>query len=366
MTLRKGFVASSLLAATALGGSPVLAESSVAITSVQVPAQTDTRVSLPVTRQAVGSFEIAANGITGNTVTLDGAGFAGGDFPANSQGSPLFYARFTSGELEGRWFNIVGQSGDALDLNIEDTASPADLSAAGEGDTLAIYPHWTVDTIFPAGLEGLSFTASPSPFNQQFRVLIPRDSDGVGTDTPVSTILFYVSGSWFNTFGAPAGSTVVAPQGTLTLRNTNPVSTGNPDDPGTLVDESSGDLTFIAAGGRESMRVVERIPVESAQNDTVVGVNNIETVTLGESGLGAVIDNSPNPFNRTDLLVVAPSPDAGAGFDVPASDVFFRFGGAFFNTGGVSADDFELKPGQVVIIRKEAGTPGSLDLVTND
>jgi len=366
------------VAALALGGQSAQAQSSVAITAVDVPAQTDTRVSVPVTRQAVGSFEIATGGISSNTIVLDGASFANDQFPLNSQGNPLFYARFTSGALEGRWFNIAGHDATSVDLNTENTGDPADLSAAQDGDTLTIYPHWTMQSLLPDGLLGLSFTSSPSPFSPEFRVLLPRDSDGVGTNVPALTSLFYLGepqNGWFSQGGTPSDDLVIAPQGTLILRNTNAVPaavSGDASSPAaesgiSLADAAGSELTFLAAGGRPAVELVEQIAVEDVQNDTVVGVNNIETVTLAESGLASAIDNSPSPFSRTDLLFLAPTAQAGAGFDPPATESFFRLNGDFFTFGGDPANDAEIAPGQVVIIRKDAGTAGSTDdLVTGN
>lgn len=370
MVTKKGCIAAALSAASLMAASgSALAEGSVAITSLTVPASTDTRVSVPVTQEAVGTFQLAANG-SGNTVSLTGAAFAPGtEFPANSAGNPLFYARFTSGALAGRWFNIVSNGAGTIDLNVEDTAEAANVSAALAGDSLEIYPHWTVSALFPADFLGLAFTVSTSPSARSFEVLLPRDSDGVGTDVPAGTGLFYFGtpfNTWLNFGFTPAPDTVVAPQATLILRNNNPVSTGLPDDPGTLIDESSGDLTFIGLGSRGGFEVIENIPVLSTKNDTTLGLNNITAVTLDESGLDAVIGNLVSPTSRDELLVSSP-PVAGAGPDVPFLQQFVRFNGNWFTSNLQPAGDFEIAPGSVVVVRKLAGTPGSsVDLKTKD
>jgi len=349
------------IATLAVTGQSAMAGNSAAVTVFEAPAQTDTRVSLPVTRQAVGEFEIASGGIVNNTVTLDGASFGVEQFALNSQGNPLFYVRFTSGALNGRWYNIAAHDSTSLTLNKENAGDAADLAAASDGDTLVIYPHWTIDTIFPDGLAGLSFTASANPFNPGFRVLLPRDSDGTGTDVPALTTLIYLgtSNAWVTTAAQSADDFVVAPQGTMILRNTNDVDTGEADDPGTLVDESTGSLSFYAIGGAADIQVIESVPIVNAQNDTVLGANNIFPVTLASSGLDAVIDNSPSPFTPTDRLILAPEPVAGGGFDPASTQVFIRLGGLFVTTAGAPAGDVELKSGQVLIIRKDAGTPGT-------
>lgn len=58
-----------------------------------------------------------------------------------------YYVRFTSGKLEGAWFNIVSNSPYSLVLEI----SKNELSAVAEGDSFEIIPHWTLNTLFPDG-----------------------------------------------------------------------------------------------------------------------------------------------------------------------------------------------------------------------
>ncbi|MFW5682978.1 MAG: hypothetical protein ACOC1G_08235, partial [Phycisphaeraceae bacterium] len=120
-------------AALAAGIPAVAGAQGVGAFSVDVPAQADTRVSVPFANQPFGEFEVQS--VSGNTATLAGADFADA-FPANSQGNASYYVRFTTGALAGRWFNIVGQDSDSVSLNIEDTGNPADLSSVDPGDEL--------------------------------------------------------------------------------------------------------------------------------------------------------------------------------------------------------------------------------------
>ena len=112
-------------AALAAGLPAVAGAQGVGAFSVDVPAQADTRVSVPFANEPFGEFEVQS--ASGNTATLAGASFPNA-FPLNSQGNASYYVRFTTGDLAGRWFNIVGQDADSVSLNIEEHRQPRPTS----------------------------------------------------------------------------------------------------------------------------------------------------------------------------------------------------------------------------------------------
>lgn len=351
----------SMAAGLALTATAVNAqESAVGVAAVDVPAQTDTRVSLPVTRQAVGTFAVAPSGVSGDTVTLDGASFATDAFPLNSQDRPLYYVRFTSGALEGMWFNVASHTSNSLTLVVEDTEVAADLSSAAEGDELTIIPHWTIETIFPPELEGLSFDASPSFFQPGFRVVVPNNSD-VGTNRSSVDALIFIEAQqeWRNLSNQPRGDLVVGPQRTLTLRNTNPVSTGEEDDPGTLADESSGNRQFLMLGVQNAVKVIERVPYDNGAVDVIVSANNLFPVKLSEANLDQVLNDSGAFFTPKDRLVLFPEAQADGGFNPSSEEAVIRVGDNYVNLSNQNRNDRELQPGEVFIIRQQdAGAAG--------
>ncbi|QDU70593.1 TIGR02597 family protein [Mucisphaera calidilacus] len=359
--MKTTFKAITAVAALALAGS-VQAEVEVGYNLTQVPASADTRVSIPFQNEAVGTFTVAS--VNGDTVTFndpDGV-LAAATLGTNGAGRPLYYARFIEGDLAGRWFNVAAQNGTALSLTVEGTTVPATdlLASALANQKVVVAAHWTVEAIFPDGFEGLTFNASPSPFQPTFRVLIPQETDGTGIDIPSLSTLFYIGGDWRLISGQLANDFVVEPQGTITLRNPASESTGEENDPETLIDESTGNLIFLPAGDAAGFDIVESIAIENVQNDTVVGLGNGQATTLGATGIADAIDNSPSPFAPTDRILIYAAPTAGAGFDLPTTTTVIKFNGSLITVTGQPANDLEVLPGQVVIIRKAAGVPGEV------
>lgn len=58
-----------------------------------------------------------------------------------------YYVRFTSGALEGAWFDIRANTSFSISLNIGQN----DLSLLSKGDRFEIIPHWTLNKLFPNG-----------------------------------------------------------------------------------------------------------------------------------------------------------------------------------------------------------------------
>jgi len=347
---------------TALAASAAHAQPSAGVSSLAVPAQTDTRVAVPFSQQAVGEFSVAANGISASTVTLAGADFSDGRFTTNSQGSPLFYVRFTSGDLEGRWFNIDQQDGDTLTLSVEDTGDSAAsaLGDASEGDTLEVIPHWTIAELFPDGQEGFSFLESGNPFNPQFEILLPANG-GAGVNRPTTSSLLYTDGDWVFRAGGNADDVVVEPQRTLILRNNGSLDTGEANNPATLGDESTGSLRFVPGGRVPDFEVIEQIPVRSQESDVIFSADNATATTLGQLNLQQIMTQSSNPFQPTDQLLVFPDPEPQNGLNVSAATTVLNIGGTLTTRLGENAEDIQVRPGEVFILRKAAGTPGDID-----
>lgn len=58
-----------------------------------------------------------------------------------------YYVKFTSGALEGAWFDIRANTNFSISLNIGQN----DLSLLSKGDRFEIIPHWTLNKLFPKG-----------------------------------------------------------------------------------------------------------------------------------------------------------------------------------------------------------------------
>ena len=111
----------------AVAASIAPAQQGTGVTAINLPAGSDTYVSVPFTENAVGEFAIATGGINGNTLTLAGASFGPDQFGANSNGEPLYYVRFTSGALAGKWYNIASHQTNTVSLNRDSTSAISPL-----------------------------------------------------------------------------------------------------------------------------------------------------------------------------------------------------------------------------------------------
>jgi uncharacterized protein (TIGR02597 family) len=119
------------------------------VVTINVPANSDVVVSIPFNRTPVGEFETAS--VSGSTLTLQGnPGFASNEFQNDH------YVRVIDGSGAGLWATISGNTANQVTLDDSDIA--AELDAGGD-QTIRIYPHHTVESVFPAEERGVSFEA---------------------------------------------------------------------------------------------------------------------------------------------------------------------------------------------------------------
>lgn len=348
------------VAVLALSVEAATAQPRVAMVPIDLPAQADVRVAVPTLNEVVGNFAVSSVNDAADTITLDSAGFSSGQFPMTN-GVPLYYVRFTSGALAGRWYDITSQDGsnpDKLVLAVENTGNSPDLNSASVGDNVRVIKHWTMSDLFPDGDEGLSFQGSPNSFNIKFSVFIPRDSDAEGINQAVQTRVFYNSSAkqWQFTDTSNADEVVIYPQGTLLIRNEGDANTTAPQTAGTVVDETTDNVTLFARGLVQAGPVVELIPASSSLNDVILGAANVFPVKLADSGLDGVVAVSPNSFTITDSLFLSQLPvPENAGFNLASPSRFIFDGSEFVTLANEPAGDEEIKPGQVLILREQAG-----------
>lgn len=116
---------------------------------IECPADSDTYISIPVTRPAEfsGIVEYVQNSAS-KIVAKGEPNWAVNKFvySAGTQ-SNYYYVKFTSGALEGAWFNVLSNTEYALELEIGE----AELSKVSAGDSFEVIPHWSLSTLFPDG-----------------------------------------------------------------------------------------------------------------------------------------------------------------------------------------------------------------------
>lgn len=139
-----------MLSAAAYGAYAVSATSPVfGVYKVDCPADSDTYIGISTTRTP--EFSGVVEGVQTANFKIVAKGepqWATNKFVYVASSQPNhYYLKFTSGELEGAWFDI--KSNDAYSLEIE--IGSAELAKVAAGDSFQIIPHWTMSTLFPDG-----------------------------------------------------------------------------------------------------------------------------------------------------------------------------------------------------------------------
>ena len=116
---------------------------------VECPANSDTYIGITTTRAPVftGKVQSVQNGTT-NIVAQGEPNWSANQFVyvAGSQ-TNHYYLKFTSGELEGAWYDIKSNGAYFAEIEI----GSAELAKVQANDTFQIIPHWTLQTLFPNG-----------------------------------------------------------------------------------------------------------------------------------------------------------------------------------------------------------------------
>lgn len=378
--MRRKAIAILAIAVLAISGHSVSAQNDqVAVTSVPLPADSDTRVSVPVENEVVGAFELTA-GPAGNTVDLDNAtNFTTDQFKGTH------YARFTSGNLEGQWFTIIANGTDSLELGTRaggldpvSVSTPANLAGAVDGDTLVIVKFWTMGTLFPPTLKGITFDATTggSLADRTTQVLIPNVTDPqfansfTGQGKSALTTLIFVdvaqTTGWFDTSFKPQDDFVLPPNFSFIIRNTGR-DAPTTDDAATVADEGSNDLVYAPAGDFPNLVTVTPLKTASGGNDVAVGVSSLFPVKLSDLELGgtsAFVDTTGAQLaDRGDQILFFDPAVAQVGKSASETFVFVNLGQTtgWFDTGfQTPRDDFEIPAGVGIIVRK-VGAPAGVD-----
>ena len=303
--------------------------------TTSVPPQTDVFVSLPFTRQPVGTFTV--QGTTSTSIQVTTSTFTSNQF-ANA-----FYLRLISGAGKGRFSTIT--SNDASTLVLQD---PTILTGVVATDTLQIVPHWTLATVFPDNFEGVSFSLSPNAFARTFEILIPRAD--VGINKSASVTYFYQGGTWRTTTAATGNfdNDVLVPQRHFILRNRNSVASGKT-------------VTFTTLGYIDPVAPAVRIHRDPIRDDLVVSTGLPLPTRLSRLHLGGFeafqTTNAPLiPSNFRDLVLVYNNNTTG--FNKAAQATYFFSGGFWRSTAAptTNANEDILPAGAAITIRKFQGT----------
>ena len=218
LTLLAGVFVGMLSAISANADSPVWGTY-----KVECPANSDTYIGITTTRAPVftGKVQSVQSGTT-NIVAQGEPNWTANQFVyvAGSQ-TDHYYLKFTSGELEGAWYDIKSNGAYSAEIEI----GSGELAKVKANDTFEIIPHWTLSTLFPNGGGFTKSTKLAMGAGATYLYKYTKWDNGVayqsGTNrAAVDSFFFRERGStvgWRNNAKADASDDVIEPNGVLTV-----------------------------------------------------------------------------------------------------------------------------------------------------
>lgn len=310
---------------------------------IKIPllANSDTCVSIPFARP--GALTTTIGSVSGETIEVSGSpNWESNQFVySTTVQTNTYYARFTSGALEGRSYPITNNGPSTLSLDLGGDT----LAGGAAGDAIAVEPCWTMGTVFPGG-SGINI--SPTLGNRNTEVLIP-DLIGTGINLSSSKIYFFHNGLWkiVGLGNADHSNDTLQPGSHFIVRHNVATNT-----------------TWIATGAV----VMEKIAISlrafgTTKQDNPIGLGRPVTLTLDDSQLfnSGAFASSPVPGSRTDELMVFDN--KAVQHNKSAAAVYFYWNSGWRRVGAGSAlvgSDAVFTPGAAVVIRKNTNNLNSV------
>jgi uncharacterized protein (TIGR02597 family) len=332
------------------------------ILELEVPAQSDALISLPLHRSPAYSGLI--DSVDGDSIHLESTseaiGWSDNEWVYVADSQPvMYYALLMTGDLEGYFFPIIGNDDDSLTLDIVD-GNLEDYSL--EEDAVQIIPYWTLDSFF-ADQEALTASASVAGLGARSEVQFYGAPTGVNSVS--SEVFYYYDGAQFGGAGwrlkgddltAIHDDQPIAPDRAFVFRNIT-------DSPATLSLPGYVQMT-------QSTAVVEGGLVDQ---DLPLATSSSVPISLADSNLlengGFQATSAISGLNGDLLLVID---NSASGFNKTAAAVYYYYDGSMFGGPGwrlKGGDFFTLmdavevfQPGQGVILRKAGGDEGTVNL----
>jgi len=309
----------------------------VGIIPLSIPESSDVYFSFPMRQVAVfrGTVESVASG-SSVEVNFDGSPFTVNAFDADEMWA-THYVLAESGAARGVHFDVASNDGSSV------TLSGSDAAGLAAGDTVAIHPHWTLDSAFPNGVADVEEAEAGRRSIEVIVLRNPTSSDGSGMEA--ANIFYYHEDAWRWVEGgldATAGGYVIEPGDVFVIRN-------NGASPRTAY--FTGEVTEAPIA----------IPVTSKSGtdyENYVTVSRPIPIALDELGLqeSGVFDATTDSGNPSDTLMLYAADATGKNRSPSAT--YFYFNGGWRKVGESVSTDFGgdvVEPGMGIAIRKQAG-----------
>jgi uncharacterized protein (TIGR02597 family) len=331
-------LAATTFAALALAATPLQAQTTattdpVGFVTFTAKANSDLRLGIPMLQAP--SFQGSADSVSGTTVSATGIETLSG-----SQ-----YLTVTSGTAEGSWEVVASSAAGSVTL-------AAAITGFEAGDSFAVRPFWTLNTLFP---DGGAIPASSDVFNPVASVIL-NNPTAQGINLAPDKAYIYHDGSqgpagWYDSSDVNAGlknDIVVSPEVSIAIRNNTGSDVSIPITGNVPTAKFGIDIASRAAGQQDNL-VYNQFPT---------------SVTLATSGLveSGAMSVSSDVFNPTDTLIVYSSESTG--FNPAGSASYLYHDGSqgpagWYDSADVNAglkNDVEIPAGASFVVRKAAGS----------
>lgn len=254
MDIKKGFATAAFLLAS-LAGVQAEGQTVYAYVAETIPANSDVLVSVPVNNNV--EVELTTSSVSGSVITVPNSpDFAAGDYDAAAFAK--YYVRFVDGPAAGLWSSVTANSETGITI---DDAVVAALATPGGGDTIRVYAHHTLGSVFSSELLDIAF-------EEGTQILTFSDADSQNKSAgsgSVNTYTEFLGIGW----------------------GTNAARPLNPEEAFIIRNAGSNTLTYIAVGEAPD-HPVSYLVDGGADKDTPLGTGYPVPVTVDETGLGGV------------------------------------------------------------------------------
>ncbi len=320
--------------------------------AVQCPADSDTYIGILPTRMPAFTGEVDGMTLSSRKISARGEPKWEADKFVYQKGVQTnhYYLKFTSGELEGAWFDIFANDSYSVQISIGE----AEFRKISVGDAFQIIPHWTMATLFPDGggfakatsMIGATLIRKQTEFDSENGSVYP-----IGKNKAfLSTYYFKKSSSsagWKTTRNAAADDSVVEPNTGLKIIQ---------PDSGTVA-IVSGVIPLCASSFE--LFVAEDTGSQVQSQDIMLAIPSAVDIKLSDLtdalvGTGAFAASSG--FVPTDILRVYDNSKTGKNVSATKSFYFKKSSGRWVDMGDYKADveGFLLKPEYVLKFIKQA------------
>lgn len=336
--MKSPHILSMLLAASALALTSVNAQTSVTSDVVGYVTYStadgvDSKLGIPMVKPVSSD---AISSLTAGTLTVSS------DSSALDTGN---YIQFTSGSLDGLWFQVSTANSTSITV-----AENLETLGAVATDSFDVYEAWTLSSLF-----GTSFPVSTDVFSPVAQILT-NDVTSTGINkAPTGNFAYhdgtsgFVDAGWYDvndSFGGNKDNEPLLPDTFITIRN-----------------ETGSQIDTVIAGSVPSEPIAFSINAGSVENDNLIYNPYPTDVQLSLSGLQGAIAVSTDVFSPTEQIIVYssspsglnPSPTFNYAYHDGTSGII---GAGWFDvndTFGGSSNTVTIPAGGAFLIRKAAG-----------